>query len=139
MVKLKKCNTDITWIGMFMHPKKSSWLPDRALCAICLKNLPRPLTPLTSFNLLTASSTEDSSSWSLYTYDKQTISTVVRRMKSTKQLETKSSFHRNEKRLTGILVYPPLSANFLFAKGNLKTAPKDQNNREKVNTSFQFA
>lgn len=58
---------------MFMHPKKSSWLPDRALCAICLKNLPKPLTPLTSFNLLTASNTEDSSSWSLYTHDKQSI------------------------------------------------------------------
>lgn len=56
---------NVTWIGIFMHPKKSSWLPDLALWAICLKNLPRPLTPLTSFNLLTASNTEDSSSWSL--------------------------------------------------------------------------
>ena len=50
---------------MFTQPRKSSWPPDLALCAICLKNLPRPLTPRTSFSLLTASNTEDSSSWSL--------------------------------------------------------------------------
>lgn len=54
-----------TWRGIFTQPRKSSWPPDLALCAICLKNLPSPFTPRTSFNLLTASNTEDSSSWSL--------------------------------------------------------------------------
>ena len=57
--------TLLTWRGMLTHPRKSSWLPDLALWAICLKNRPRPLTPRTSLSLLTASKTEDSSSWSL--------------------------------------------------------------------------
>jgi hypothetical protein len=52
--------------GTFTQPRKSSWLPHRALWAICLKKRPSPLTPRTSFSLLTASNTEDSSSWSLH-------------------------------------------------------------------------
>lgn len=66
-------DSGLTWIGMFMHPKKSSWLPDLALWAICLKNRPSPLTPLTSFSLLTASNTDDSSSWSLRTRSSTTL------------------------------------------------------------------
>jgi hypothetical protein len=57
--------TLITCRGTFTQPRKSSWLPDRALWAICLKKRPNPLTPRTSFSLLTASNTDDSSSWSL--------------------------------------------------------------------------
>ena len=65
-----------TWMGMSTQPRKSSWFPDRADWAICLKNLPNPLTPLTSLSLLTASSTEYSSSWSLsdIRYNHHTVS-----------------------------------------------------------------
>lgn len=45
-------------------PKKSSWLPCRALWQTCLKNRPKPRTPRTSLSRETASSTELSSSWS---------------------------------------------------------------------------
>lgn len=56
---------------MLTQPRKSSWVPDRADWAICLKKRPRPLTPRTSFSLLTASSTEYSSSWSLVNTNKK--------------------------------------------------------------------
>lgn len=50
--------------GMVTQPKKSSCELCLADWQTCLKNLPRPRTPRTSFNLLTASNTELSSSWS---------------------------------------------------------------------------
>ncbi len=49
------------------QPRKSSWPPTLADWATCLKYLPNPRMHFTSFNFLTASRTEVSSSWSLKT------------------------------------------------------------------------
>lgn len=54
----------LTQTGTLTQPKKSSCEPWRADWHTCLKNLPNPLTPLTSFSRETASSTLLSSSWS---------------------------------------------------------------------------
>lgn len=54
----------LTQTGILTQPKKSSCEPWRADWHTCLKNLPNPLTPLTSFSRETASSTLLSSSWS---------------------------------------------------------------------------
>ena len=54
----------LTLIGILTHPRKSSCDPCLADWHTCLKNLPNPRTPRTSFNLDTASKTLLSSSWS---------------------------------------------------------------------------
>ncbi|RUS73119.1 hypothetical protein EGW08_019117, partial [Elysia chlorotica] len=60
---------------MLTLPRKSSTLVSsllRADCATCLKKRPRPLSPDTSFSFLAASTTENSSSWSLERWGRRT-------------------------------------------------------------------